>query len=381
MKNKLQQHFPMIQDRNEILTTIFVQSNLSEIFNTWSTEQQNEFLDCCTGVKGIKLLYDSFFKEILNPESVPERMEELLSLILNRKVKILNVLPNDSTRIADESSLLIMDIVVELEDGSIANVEIQRIGYNFPGQRSACYSADLLLRQYKRVKGEQQKKFSYRNIKKVYTIILFEKSTHEFHQFPDIFIHHSKQKTDTGLQIELLQEYTFICLDIFREIYQYKPINTKLEAWLTFLCVDEPEKILELIEQYPEFQTMYEEVYTMCQNVEKVMNMFSKELQELDRNTVQYMIDEMQDTINDQKNTITEQENTITEQENRITKQENALTKQESTITMQQGIIDATKKQLENVQLAYARELLKSGTDFSVISQSTGLSIDVIKKL
>lgn len=374
MKNKLQQHFPMIQDRNEILTTIFVQSNLSEIFNTWSTEQQNEFLDCCTGVKGIKLLYDSFFKEILNPESVPERMEELLSLILNRKVKILNVLPNDSTRIADESSLLIMDIVVELEDGSIANVEIQCIGYNFPGQRSACYSADLLLRQYKRVKGEQQKKFSYRNIKKVYTIILFEKSTHEFHQFPDIFIHHSKQKTDTGLQIELLQEYTFICLDIFREIYQYKPINTKLEAWLTFLCVDEPEKILELIEQYPEFQTMYEEVYTMCQNVEKVMNMFSKELQELDRNTVQYMIDEMQDTINDQKNTITEQENTIT-------KQENALTKQETTITMQQGIIDTTKKQLENVQLACALELLKSGKDFSVIAQSTGLSIDVIKKI
>ena len=157
MKNKLQQHFPMIQDRNEILTTISSQSNLSDVFNNWSTEQQNEFLDCCTGVKGIKLLYDSFFKEILNPESVPERMEELLSLILERKVKILNVLPNDSTRIADESSLLIMDIVVELEDGSIANVEIQRIGYNFPGQRSACYSADLLLRQYKRVKSEQKK--------------------------------------------------------------------------------------------------------------------------------------------------------------------------------------------------------------------------------
>ncbi len=42
-----------------------------------------------------------------------------------------------------------MDIVVELEDGSIANVEAQKIGYAFPGQRSACYSADLLLRQYK----------------------------------------------------------------------------------------------------------------------------------------------------------------------------------------------------------------------------------------
>ena len=63
MKNKLQQHFPMIQDRNEILATISSQLNLSDIFNAWSAEQQNEFLDCCTGVKGIKLLYDSFLKK------------------------------------------------------------------------------------------------------------------------------------------------------------------------------------------------------------------------------------------------------------------------------------------------------------------------------
>ena len=59
----------------------------------------------------------------------------------------------DSMRIADETSLLITDIVVELEDGSIANVEMQKIGYLFPGQRCACYSADLLLRQYKWVWG------------------------------------------------------------------------------------------------------------------------------------------------------------------------------------------------------------------------------------
>lgn len=30
---------------------------------------------------------------------------------------------------------MITDIVVQLEDGSIANVEIQKIGYTFPGQR------------------------------------------------------------------------------------------------------------------------------------------------------------------------------------------------------------------------------------------------------
>ena len=47
---------------------------------------------------------------------------------------------------------MIMDIVVELEGGSLANVEVQKLGYPLPGQRSACYSADLLLRQYKRVR-------------------------------------------------------------------------------------------------------------------------------------------------------------------------------------------------------------------------------------
>lgn len=31
----------------------------------------------------------------------------------------------------------------------------QEVGYLFPGQRVACYSADLLLRQYKRVRGEK----------------------------------------------------------------------------------------------------------------------------------------------------------------------------------------------------------------------------------
>ena len=40
------------------------------------------------------------------------------------------------------------------EDGGLADIEIQKIGYAFPGERSACYSADLLLRQYKKGEGE-----------------------------------------------------------------------------------------------------------------------------------------------------------------------------------------------------------------------------------
>lgn len=313
MSQILKKYFPMIRERTEIQKEISDTPALMQIYEGWNEEQREEFLDYCTGVKGVKILYDAFFKEIMSPENTPERLNELLSLLLRQQVKIRSVLPGDATRIADESSLLIMDILVELGDGSLANVEVQKIGYLFPGQRSACYSADLLLRQYKRVKGEKKKKFSYKDIKSVYTIVFFEKSTREFHEFPQNYLHNFKQQSDTGLELELLQKYLFIPLDIFRESHHNKSINSKMDAWLTFLSTDNPKDIISLIEKYPQFRKMYEEIYTMCSNVEKVMQMFSKELVELDKNTVQYMIDEMQDTIDSQQQELKETKQLLNE--------------------------------------------------------------------
>lgn len=216
-------------------------------------------------------------------------------------MRIVDVLPNDGTRLADESTLLITDMVVQLEDGSIANLEIQKIGYYFPGERSACYSADLLLRQYKRVRGIKGKRFSYRDIKQVYTIVLFEKSPTEFQKFSNNYIHRFMQKSDTGVNINLLQEYLFIPLDIFKKNQQNEnrsvKIENRLEAWLAFFCMDDPETIIDIIEKYPDFKEMYEQAYDVCRNIEEVMQMFSKELLELDRNTVKLMIDDMQKQI------------------------------------------------------------------------------------
>ena len=344
--SKLKQYFPMIREREDIKQEIRENPKLLEKYREWDEEQQEEFLDYCTGVKGVKVLYDALFKEIMIPENTPERLNELLSLLLGQSVTIKRVLPGDSTRLADEQSLLIMDILVELADTSLANVEVQKIGYSFPGQRSACYSSDLLLRQYKRVKGEKKKAFSYKDIKSVYTIVFFETSIKEFHEYPQNYIHKFKQQSDTGLELELLQKYVFIPLDIFRTIYHNNVKSNgknsanrrwnKTEAWLTFLSTDEPEIIIELIRQYPEFKEMYEEIYVMCQNVEKVMEMFSKELIQLDRNTVQYMIDEMQDTIDVQKEKID-------------THKEELEAKQE-TIDSQQATIDTQKEELEAVR-------------------------------
>ena len=330
MKNKLQLHFPMIRSEEELLEEIKSQENLLKMFRTWNEEQREEFLKLCTGVKGVKLLYDSFFKEIINPTATPERLEELLSLLLGQRVRILKVLPNESARIAAEKSLLIMDIVVQLENESIANVEVQKIGYAFPGQRSACYSADLLLRQYKRLRGAKGKRFSYRDIKKVYNIVLFETSAGEFHKHPECYIHRAKQRFDSGLSIELLQEYIFVPLDIFKKILHNRNIDikNKLEAWLTFLSVDEPEVILKMIEAYPEFKPLYQEVYELCRDLEKVMNMFSRELAELDRNTVQYMIDEMQDKIDEQGSKLKEKDQEIHEQSRELKEKDQEIHEQ-----------------------------------------------------
>ena len=49
---------------------------------------QEEFLDFCTGVRGIKMLYDSFAKESLNPEYAPERLNDFLSVMLKKVQKI-----------------------------------------------------------------------------------------------------------------------------------------------------------------------------------------------------------------------------------------------------------------------------------------------------
>ena len=328
MANVLQKYFPMIRTREEVLDEITENNGLMQIYQKWTEEQKKLFLDYCSGQKGVRILYDTFFKEILDPGIAPERVEELLSLILEQNVKILKVLPLESPRLGDEQSLIVMDVVVELEDHSIANLEVQKAGYYFPGQRAACYSADLLLREYKRIRGElekQEKRFSYKEIKKVYTIILYEKSPREFHAFLEDYLHRFSQRSNTGIEIDLLQEYVFLSLDNFHGILHNSGIRNKLEAWLTFLSVDEPELIERLIREYPQFRKYYEEIYELCRNTEKVMGMFSKELQELDRNTVQYMIDDMQDEIDAQRELLNQKDQALEEKEQILTRQEQRI--------------------------------------------------------
>ena len=100
-----------------------------------------------------------------------------------------------------------------------------------------------------------------------------------------------------------MQEYTFICLDIFDNIIhnEGRKIDGRLEEWLVFLKEDDPDMIIKLLEQNSEFRDIYEEIYNICRNSERMMGMFSKELEILDRNTVKLMIDELDEALGEER--------------------------------------------------------------------------------
>ncbi|MGN1084498.1 MAG: PD-(D/E)XK nuclease family transposase [Lachnospiraceae bacterium] len=350
--NQLQKYFsPILRTREQILADIRENPVQYRLFRSWTSIQQENFLDICTGAKGMRILSDAFFKEVMSPEYDKRRLESFLGTLLGKKVKIVQILPNDNTRIADEVALLVTDIVVELEDGSLANIEVQKVPYSFPAGRCACYSSDLLLRQYKRIRERcKNSTFSYRNIKNVYLIVLYETSPQELKQMPHQYAHHAKQVFDSGLELDMLQEYILISLDIFMENMQNKTIETLMEAWLMFLGCDEPDRIMELIGKYPEFEAMYRTLYQICLSTERVMSMFSEELHELDRNTIKYMIEEQQEELDALQTKLQEKQNELREKQRELTDSKEKLERQAEFLAKKDGRIAELEAELAKLR-------------------------------
>jgi len=152
-----------------------------------------------------------------------------------------------------------------------------------------------------------------------------------FKKLPNKYLHRFRQQSDTGLEMELVQKYCFLSLDIFKENMDNKPIENELEAWLSFLSYDDPERILELITAYPRFKAMYQDIYDVCRNMEEVMSVYSKELEEMDRNTVQYMLETRQEELEKTKKQVErlEEERKLAEEENKRLEEEREQEKKE----------------------------------------------------
>lgn len=309
----------------------------------WKILVQDYFLSKRT----LPLTYDPFFKRIFNTDIHPDRLSRLVSAILGQEVTVTETLTNEDTLLKG-NSLLIMDIVVRLADGSITTVEIQKISAAFPAERMSCYSADLLLRQYEQVKNRLRDNFNYSALKKVYTIVIFENTDPQttdapvyqaFHaeKIGNQYLHHGATVFDTGLELDFLQEFYLISLDVFREVGYAKDDN-ELTAWLSLLATNTYEDAELLCQKYPWMEEIFAEISEYVHNPEEVVGMFSEALKMMDDNMYHYMADQYQARVEKQQ---AELENQQMELENQQVKIENLQTESQK---LYQTLIEQWKK-------------------------------------
>ena len=205
----------------------------------------------------VRSLYHSpmipFSNLFFNPDYHQERLSNFVSSILGMQITVVEVLSMEDT-LMDGESYLIMDLVTRTDDGSIVNVEIQKQGYDFPGQRMSCYASDLLLRQYikaKRCPIILHTIFPIEDIKPVYVIVIFEHTTSELRLESYDYIHHGKTTFDTGLDLHMPERFCIIALDVFREIPYSEIKKCSQSAWLLLLSTEKLEDATRLIQDYP----------------------------------------------------------------------------------------------------------------------------------
>ena len=257
-------------------------------------------MDFFAGNQSLPLTYDPFFKFIFNPDRHADRLEKFISSILGMRVKIKRILPVEDSLI-DGETYLIMDLLVELEDGSLANIEIQKNGYAFTEERLSCYAADLLMRQYTRIRGERGADFTYHDVKKVYVIVLYEKSIAEFHRRGDTYFHHGKISYDSDLNLEMLDEYFLIALDVFAKIPYAEDNKGDLHAWLSLLTTENLADAERNIARYPWLESIYQEIALLRRNPEEVIGMWSEALRILDENSLKYYVEELKEELDKEK--------------------------------------------------------------------------------
>ena len=296
----------------------------------------DRFNDYISRKKTLPLLYDPFFKKLFNGDEHRERLSRLVSSIIGQEVTVIDILPSESSSFED--SFIIMDMIVRLSDGSIANIEVQKIASLFPGERLSCYSADAIMRQYHRLSSATStarysddisqdsdsistlghKTFSYKDMKNVHTIVLFENSNSNLinSDNPELYFHVGTTTFNTHINFPLLQKYHMISLDTFRK-YRYsdiikgnidikkcdydedvyeKPLTDQMLrdrlAFLSLFVTETVDEAIAIQNIFPELSEIFNEMNEYLARPEEVLGMFSEALRILNHNTAVLMVDE-----------------------------------------------------------------------------------------
>ena len=348
-ENTLTEIFGKALCKEDAIRLIMKDDQTWKIFEEFTAEQRQDLLNFFMGQSGLLITYDNFFKKILSPYEHPERLESFLSAVLGEKVKIMEIIEREGQPLCDDSSMVIVDLLIEIGDHKLVNLEMQKIGLYFPGERSEVYAADLIMRQYTRMKNLHGKRFQYEDMPPVYIIILMDKSSGEFlvKNVRDHYIHRRNITYDSGVNLKALQNITYISLDTFRKKLQNEGISNIQDAWLTFFSSARAQDILTLIDKFPQFREYYHDIAEYRRKPEEVIRMYSEMIAFLDKNTINYMVEDM------------------TNQVSVLKEEKKELEAQKQTLEVQKQQLEAQKQQLE----AYNQDLEAHNQDLEAHNQ------------
>ena len=358
----------------------------------------DRFNDYISRKKTLPLLYDPFFKKLFNGDEHRQRLSRLVSSIIGQEVTVIDILPSESSSFED--SFIIMDMIVRLSDGSIANIEVQKIASLFPGERLSCYSADAIMRQYHRLSSSTStvrynddisqdsdsistlwhKTFSYKDMKNVHTIVLFENSNSNLinSDNPELYFHVGTTTFNTHINFPLLQKYHMISLDTFRK-YRYsdiikgnidikkcdydedvyeKPLTDQmLRGRLAFLSLFVTETVDEAIaiqNIFPELSEIFDEMNEYLARPEEVLGMFSEALRILNHNTAVLMVDEYRKKYQEMENNLRKEMKKSQEMQQEMQEMQSNLNKE---MQEQQKILDDKDKQINSQEEQHKKDL------------------------
>ena len=151
---------------------------------------------------------------------------------------------------------------------------------------------------------------SYKDMRKVHTIILFEDSNKSLISQVDkaLYFHVGKTQFNTGIKIELLQDFVLVSLDTFKK-YRYSDIregrikitdydydssqyndefvSEKMKRdrlkYLSLFVAETPQEIDRLIEIFHDLESIRRYINEYLERPGEVLSMFSEALRILDR--------------------------------------------------------------------------------------------------
>ena len=226
------------------------------------------------------IVFKAFFSKKGNEEFLIDFLEALLKIKIT-KIKIQEDVNLEQLSVEEKGGRL--DIQAILNDGVIANIEMQVRNNHNMEVRTTFYASKIMSRETSR--GED-----YRNIKKIILINIlgynmFKKYDEYIHKTAIVLDEHREEIVIDNI------EWWFIELPKFRKMH--KNIDNKIEQWLLFLDDEEKELVKMAEEKNQTLQKAREEMNYLTGDAAVRRLAELREIWELDYNSdINYAKDE-----------------------------------------------------------------------------------------